>query len=151
MTKMKSLVERIKTEVQLLDPSDKSSDVEDALIEVAYILEKYDLNEGESALLMTMLDRSTKEKPLSPLTGDDSEWTKVNDLIEINHRAPSVIRYVGSTEATDNSALLVQDELGHWGYKDVEVKFPYMPPTVPRKEGIDDEVKVTSMTDILNK
>ena len=78
-----------------------------------------------------ILNRLLRFKPLTPLTGEDSEWDEIHNGTQQNKRCSSVFRNADGT-AYDIDGIVVSDNGGiTWfssGRFTKEVTFPYVPP-----------------------
>lgn len=93
-------------------------------------------------------------RPLSPLTGEDSEWEDVSSyyggkqLVYQNKRCPAVFKEDGKCYNVEGK--IFTEDGGHTWYtcKDsrVEIEFPYNVPTAPEEVSID---KTTERSEVL--
>ena len=121
--------------------------------DILEIVEKFS-NQGHSGFsagyALSVLERLLRFKPISALTGEDSEWQQVSrerDGVKTyqNKRCSSVFKYVDSSgnivRIEDIDAIVVSDNGGlTWfssGRFRKEVKLPYLPPTHPEKVYIE--------------
>lgn len=112
----------------------------DCVIEVMEVIEKQGHSGTTVSYLSHVLDRVIKRKPLTPLTGEDSEWqdTGFNDEQEQNRRCPTVFRYYKDNKtAYDIHGKVFSDDGGKVWYTSkestIEITFPYSPPDEPEK------------------
>lgn len=81
---------------------------------------------------LSALERLLRFKPLTPLTGEDDEWSDISNGTQQNKRCSSVFRNADGT-AHDIDGIIVSDNGGiTWfssGRFRREVTFPYTPPT----------------------
>lgn len=69
-------------------------------------------------------------KPLSPLTGDDSEWTQISDNIYQNKRCSSVFKEKDVAYDINGKVFLEPNGVAYTNIKShVNITFPYIPET----------------------
>lgn len=103
------------------------------------IIEKFS-EQGHSGFsagyALSVLERLLRFKPISPLTGEDNEWSERGQ----NKRCSSVFKNADGT-ADDIDAIIVSDNGGiTWfnsGRFRKKVTFPYTPPTHPERVYIE--------------
>lgn len=142
-----TLVEHAKYELCRLEGKGKDH-VEDVINQQALeLVEQFSL-QGHSEIsanhLINILIRLLRFKPLTPLTGEDDEWSSPSsvDGVQQNKRYSSVFKYPDG-RVEDISAIYVSTNGGHtWSlYPDERyrkyVTFPYMPDTLPEYKYIE--------------
>ncbi len=90
-------------------------------------------NQGHSGsslpYLVSLFDKLVKFDPISPLTGDDSEWNEVGDGLYQNKRDSAVFKEHGKAYWIDGK--IFQEEDGNCytsGDSRVDVEFPWTKP-----------------------
>lgn len=116
---------------------------EDKKREIMNLINQTEQNASQPEITK-MLKRLLDFKPLSPLTGEDDEWNKVDDYIEDdkatyqNKRYFSVFKRGKNGKAYDITARIFSTDGGKsWHFIGKESKeyisFPYEVPNAPRK------------------
>lgn len=81
-----------------------------------------------------VLERVLKFEPLSPLTGEDSEWVEVGNGVFQNNRCPHVFKEKGRAYDLDGKIFREPDGSCYTNGKSrVFITFPY----VPKREYVD--------------
>jgi hypothetical protein len=84
---------------------------------------------------MSIIERLWRWLPLTPLTGNDGEWTEVSPGMFQNKRDSKVFKENG--QAYDGEGRIFTDDGGETWFSSihshVKIKFPYYPPLHPEK------------------
>lgn len=148
-----SLVDFAKQELEQLEVTCK--DNEDLNMQkvinndILQVIETFS-NQGHSGFsanyALSIINRLLKFKPLSALTGEDSEWTKLDytdDICYQNKRCFSVFKDI-TGKAYNTEGKVFSDDNGHTWYtsKDsrVYIEFPYNVPDEPERIIVDNKV-----------
>lgn len=159
-----SLVDFAKQELEQLEVTCK--DNEDLNMQkvinndILQVIETFS-NQGHSGFsanyALSIINRLLKFKPLSALTGEDSEWTKLDytdDICYQNKRCPSVFKDI-TGKAYNTEGKVFSDDNGHTWYtsKDsrVYIEFPYNVPDKPEYIVIDNKAHRDKYQSILWK
>lgn len=95
--------------------------------------------------VLSIIERLFRFKPLTPLTGEDSEWEEFNlsKAILQNKRYPSVFKNTETGEVFDISGKVFSIDNGKswFSSKDskIPVTFPYMPNLYPEEIYLDEK------------
>lgn len=155
------------TELQRLNELEPSAQAKfnwDILTFINTLKEQGRIDDGSAPYVLNAVVRLAALKPLTPLTGEDSEWALVppqqptDETVFINKRCPSVMKKVNNDTnqvyVLDNEAVVISSDGGlTWWDKDksvAQVNFPYFPPvnpTVMYVEPTDDPEQFTVITD----
>ena len=114
--------------------------VDDNVLELLEIL----CNQGHSgmsaAYVLNLFDRLSHFLPLTPLTGEDDEWTEVSPGRFQNKRYSAVFK--DSDGAYNSEGKIFSHDGKIWfSNKDsrIPISFPYMPPRHPEKIILNEE------------
>ena len=146
------LVEYAKSELERIG-KDEDGMQEVMNRDILEIVEKFS-EQGHSGFsasyALSVLERLLRFKPISALTGDESEWNEISNVKDgittyQNRRCSSVFKDVDSSgkivNIHDIDAIVVSDNGGiTWfssGEFRKEVTFPYLPPIHPEKVYIE--------------
>lgn len=117
---------------------DKDSDYGGMIGEAVMKMVKVFADEGHSGssagIAISLFQKVASYEPLTPLTGDDDEWTEVSDGIFQNRRCSHVFKEDG--QAYDIDGRVFREPSGAcFTNRDsrVQVTFPY----VPKREYVD--------------
>ena len=106
---------------------------------------------------ISMLNRLLNYKPITPLTGEDDEWTKLDygdRLAYQNKRCPSVFKD-SQGRAYDAEARVFSDDNGHTWYTSGEsskyITFPYNVPDSPESVLIDNSAERLEVQDTIKE
>lgn len=130
------LVEHAKREFELkgwLDSDDKMQNlVCDNIIELLTVFSKQNHSGFSAAYVISNFMRLVRWEPLGSLTGEDSEWNKIEDDLWQNKRCLHVFKNPKTGEAWDTDAVVFEDPNGsRWTNSGSvkEITFPYDPKT----------------------
>ena len=106
------------------------------ILEILKVLEDQGHSGFSINYLMDKLNRLVRRKPLTPLTGEDDEWSVVDSTgHKQNNRCSSVFMDTDGT-CVDLDFYVVSDNGGiNWFTSKKftkKIKFPYMPPVTPK-------------------
>jgi hypothetical protein len=111
----------------------------DNILELIKVFDQQGHSGFSAGYCIRILTKLLKYKPLSPLTGEDSEWIEVADKYYQNKRCSSVFK--DEEGVYDIDAIVKRNQKGHtyMGPRKY-ITFPYTPPEKPEViEFIDDE------------
>lgn len=137
------LVDHAKRELNLISDLNDEDDIKYGEKIISMIENFCDLNETDSLSRamgkIIVLNKLLKFEPLSPLTGEDSEWTQIgtqgeNNPLYQNNRSPRVFK-TKNDGAYDTEGLIFYELKNQYPYinffttKDshVKINFPYLP------------------------
>lgn len=110
------------------------------ILEMVRLLSEQGHSGFSAGYALSVLERLSRYKPISPLTGEDDEWREVCHGSWQNKRCSSVFKD-SDGKARDIDAIIVSDNGGiTWFFSGrfrKEVTFPYYPPTHPEKVYIE--------------
>lgn len=78
--------------------------------------------------VLSVFNKLAKQKPLSPLTGEDDEWMEVGPEVYQNIRCGSIFKKGKFGQAYWLDGVIFRDQNGHTftnGYSRTPVQFPY--------------------------
>lgn len=150
------LKEYAEQELKLYFPDSKDDDEMDKVIknhlteDVMNLIKLFEIesHSGFSAnVVLSLFERLSHWKPLTPLTGADDEWNDVDEETFQNKRCSSVFKDKETGECYDIDGKVFSTNGGKTYHisKDsrVYISFPYVPPIRPERiileEGGDDE------------
>ena len=132
---MSSLEEYARSEMQIAGLFDADSDYGGAIAEGVLKLIKMFSDEGHSGasagMSLSIFEKVARFRPLTPLTGEDSEWNEIGDGSYQNNRCSSVFKERDGT-AYDINGKVFREPSGacYTNHKSrVAVTFPYVPKT----------------------
>ena len=135
---MSNLVEHAKRELETAGLLSKDSDygglLGESVLEIVEVFAKQGHSGMSASVTVSLLEKLLRFKPLSPLTGDDSEWNEVGDGEYQNNRCSHVFK--NAEGAYDIEGRIFREQSGscYTGYESrVPVEFPY----VPKRESVD--------------
>lgn len=152
------LKEYAEQELKLYFPDSKDDDEMDKVIknhlteDVMNLIKLFEIesHSGFSAnVVLSLFERLSHWKPLTPLTGADDEWNDVDEETFQNKRCSSVFKDKETGECYDIDGKVFSTDGGKTYYinKDsrVYISFPYVPPIRPERiileEGDGDDEK----------
>ena len=135
---------------------DYGNTVHECVISLIKLMFEQGHSELSAGFSLAEFSRLAKFKPLTPLTGEDDEWTDVYEkngkIIQQNKRCFSIFREKGDNSTAENSegVAFSDDEGKSWytnSHSRVKVSFPYTVPdeierkiiTKEEKEAMDKE------------
>lgn len=144
---MSSSVEYAKSELARItkDGDGLQDAINKNVLDIVELFASQGHGEISAGYVMSVLERLLRFKPLTPLTGEDDEWTEVSDKMGQgcfqNKRCSSVFKTTdeqGNTiEVYDIDAIAYSDNGGFTWFASSRfrknVTFPYEPPTHPEK------------------
>lgn len=147
-----TLLRHAEKELDLLGMTEDNADEMDIAMRnhILHMVEEFS-NEGHSgfsaSFAIAILEKLLRYEPITPLTGDDSEWMEVGDGIYQNNRCSHVFKENG--QAYDINGIIFYDVLTNENGKEyknyftnsdskVNISFPYLP-----KREYKERVEVT--------
>lgn len=112
------------------EESDYGGAIGKAVMELIDVFSKQGHSGFTAPVVASMFNKLAMNKPLGPLTGDDSEWVDVDGRLSQNIRCPHVFKTAEG--AHDIRGKVFEDPAGGRytnGDSKVEVLFPYEPTT----------------------
>ena len=137
---MSDLVDYAKSELDLAFPPETRDNMQEFINNNILEIVKVFSDQGHSGMsasyVISKLTRLLKFKPLTPLTGEDSEWRDTYGNHQQNIRYSSVFREdKDNNKAYDIDAKVFSDDNGKSWYTNINsrahITFPYMPPDKP--------------------
>lgn len=128
------LVEYAKSELARIDRDEDGMQdkMNEDILSIVEIFSKQGHSGFSAGYVRSALERLLRFKPLTPLTGEDSEWDEIGNGKQQNKRCPSVFRNANGT-AYDINGIVVSYNGGITWFSSKrfkkEVTFPYVPPT----------------------
>ncbi len=135
---MASFLEFAEAELKAAGAFDKSSDYGGMIGEAVIKLCRAHSEEGHSgfssSLAANMFARLVRYEPLSPLTGEDDEWTTLgygDATLAQNKRCPSVFKRADGTAYHSDAVVFREPSGACFTSKDSarDISFPYSPKT----------------------
>lgn len=113
------------------EDSDYGGMVGEAVMKMIRLFAEEEHSGFSAGMAIGIFSRLARFEPLSPLTGEDDEWTEVSDGVFQNKRSSRVFKDAAGT-AYDIDGKVFEDETGaRYTSRDsrVYVTFPYTPTT----------------------
>lgn len=151
---MSSTVKHAKRELALLGyiPLDQEQEdgpnkaAQENILQLLEVFDKQEKTLDSARYVIGMFFKLASLEPLRPLTGDDSEWEKIDYQTFENIRSPRVFKNINTGIAFDIEGKVFEDPDGaRFTSKDslVEITFPYVPHTtvvkIPREQEHDEQ------------
>lgn len=131
------VLEYAKQELSRIPKDDTQTVINGNILEIIELLESQGPSGFSAQYLLSVLNRLCNQKPLTPLTGKQEEWTEYGQ----NKRCSSVFKNKNG-DVTDIDAIIVSDNGGFTWFQSPrfrkKVTFPYLPPTTPEKVYIEN-------------
>ena len=140
------LLEHAKIELALInkDPTDEmQKKMEDDILEIVEVFSKQGHSGFSASYAIHILEKVLRFQPISPLTGQDSEWNDVSEFSGMetgtffqNNRCSRVFKDITTNEVYDIEGIIWEDEDGCTftnKQSHVPVTFPYIPTTIHKK------------------
>lgn len=115
------------------------------IMDIIYTFSEQGHSGMTASYTISMLNRLMNYKPITPLTGEDDEWVKLDygdRLAYQNKRCPSVFKD-SQGRAYDAEARVFSDDNGHTWYTNSEsseyITFPYNVPDTPQSVIINNQ------------
>ncbi len=131
---MSQLLSYATKELEILSGADKDEMQElmnKSVLAIVKLFAKQNHSGFSASYALGIINKLLKFQPLTPLTGEDDEWTDVGDRMLQNKRCPAVFKYEDG-KSFYNDGKVFEDENGSY-YTDknssVEITFPYIPAT----------------------
>lgn len=137
------MIEYAKKELKYLLDSEEKYDnmMAENVLELLSVFVSQGHSGFSASWCIQLFSRLVMYKPLSPLTGEDDEWQKVDYNLFQNKRCPSVFKEGKNGKAYNIEARTFSDDGGEtWFYsrKSWEfIDFPYTVPNEPEKSYIN--------------
>lgn len=131
---MSNLVSHAEYELRRAGLFDKDSDYEGMLGQAILKMVKQFAKEGHSGfsaqMAIAIFRKVASFEPLTPLTGEDSEWVEVRDGVFQNRRCSRVFKENGKAYDQGGKVFRYPDGVTYTNYNSrVPVSFPYVPKT----------------------
>ena len=140
---MGTLVDYAKEELKRIGMIDSGEPYNDAVAKAILDLIELFASQGHSGFTapytVNAFKRLAMYKPLSPLTGEDSEWSEVGSGVCQNKRYSAVFKEDGKAYNIEGKAFTDNNGLTWYLSKDshVEITFPYIVPDEPEEVYLD--------------
>jgi hypothetical protein len=128
-----SLVEYAEKELESFRGDEYNNMIADAALELVRVFANQGHSGFSAGLTTQIVEKLMRFEPLTPLTGEDSEWNEVGENLYQNKRSPRVFKENG--RAYDIEGIVWRDPDGCCvtNYESrVDVTFPYTPTTEVR-------------------
>lgn len=147
-----NMIEHAKSELKFLRGDTNTEDemqrlIEADILEIVRTFAKQGHSGSSASYCIPIINRLLKREPITPLTGDDSEWCEVSPGCFQNIRCSGVFkdtnRY-GGKPYTINGKVFSNDQGKTWWWNrdsDVIIEFPYIP-APPKRVFLDEEESV---------
>ena len=129
--------------------------INDDILEVVKIFSNQGHSGYSAKYSLAQLRRLLNWLPLSPLTGEDSEWNKVDyneDIVYQNKRCPSIFKNKEGRCYNTEGKVFSRDN-GHTWYinreSNVPVEFPYYVPNEPERVYIDNNIERKAVLEVI--
>lgn len=107
------------------------------VMELIDVFEKQSHSGMTANIILSIFDRLVHYKPITKLTGEDSEWQEVDEGSYQNIRCSSVFKDKDTGMAYDINGKVFSDDGGETYHitsnSRTYISFPYNPPTKPKK------------------
>ena len=140
---MSTLVDYAKEELKRIGMVDSGEPYNDAVAKAILDLIELFASQGHSGFTapytVNAFKRLAMYKPLSPLTGEDSEWSEVRSGVYQNKRYSAVFKEDGKAYNTEGKMFTDDNGLTWYLSKDshIEITFPYVVPDEPEEVYLD--------------
>lgn len=140
---MSTLVDYAKEELKRIGMIDSGEPYNDAVAKAILDLIELFASQGHSGFTapytVNAFKRLAMYKPLSPLTGEDSEWSEVGSGVYQNKRYSAVFKEDGKAYNIEGKMFTDNNGLTWYLSKDshVEITFPYVVPDEPEEVYLD--------------
>jgi hypothetical protein len=132
---MGSIVDKAKHEFELIGTDGLYGDLlRNSVLEVLEVLENQNHSGFSAGVIIKYIDRLWAGKPLSPLTGEDDEWSDLYDGDLQNKRYSSVFKNKNTGECYNiEGRIFVEPDGTAFSCSEsaVPVQFPYTVPDTP--------------------
>lgn len=129
--------EHIKRELFIFNQENDLNILVDDIMEIINRINYIRRNFDTGYNILYVIERLVREKPLTPLTGNEEEWEKLRHRTRINKRCRSVYMDDDMGFVYDDEAMKYSFDGGHTWREDSQFQkplvFPYLPPTYPEK------------------
>lgn len=136
---MGSLIDYAKEELNRIGMIDSGEPYNDAIAKAILDLVELFTSQGHSGFTapytVNVFKRLAMYKPLSPLTGEDSEWNEIKPGLYQNKRYSAVFKEKDGKVYNIEGKIFTDDGEVWYGSKDsrIEITFPYTVPDKPEK------------------
>ena len=140
---MSTLVDYAKEELNRIGMIDSGEPYNEAVAKAILDLIELFASQGHSGFTapytVNAFKRLAMYKPLSPLTGEDSEWSEVRSGVYQNKRYSAVFKEDGKAYNTEGKMFTDDNGLTWYLSKDshIEITFPYVVPDEPEEVYLD--------------
>ena len=140
---MSTLVDYAKEELKRIGMIDSGEPYNEAVAKAIIDLIELFASQGHSGFTapytVNAFKRLAMYKPLSPLTGEDSEWSEVGSGVYQNKRYSAVFKEDGKAYNIEGKMFTDNNGLTWYLSKDshVEITFPYVVPDEPEEVYLD--------------
>lgn len=129
-----SFIEYAKRELEIagynLDEDGPNKWIAENVLELLEVFSKQGHSGSSAPWCVSLFKTLAAHEPISPLTGDDSEWMEVGNGLFQNIRCPRVFKQDGVAYDIDGKVFTDPDGFSYTdGESRVSVTFPYVPKT----------------------
>lgn len=125
-----SLIDHAKRELHFAELDSKDSDydgmIANSVIELINVFAKQGHSGYSAMLTLRVFNEIAKFKPLTPLTGEDSEWINVSENLWQNVRHSSVFKDENGNAWDIDGKILINPD-GSYKSEKTNILFPYSP------------------------
>lgn len=158
---MSNLIEFAKNELKIIEDSCKDDAeglkmqqaIDKNILDIIEMFSKQGHSGSTAMYTINMLDKLLSYKPITPLTGEDNEWEKLDygdDIAYQNKRCPSVFK-TADGKCYNTEAKVFSDDNGHTWYTSGDsreyITFPYEVPTNPESVLINNNTQREQVLD----
>lgn len=135
---MSNLIKHAESELKLAGLFDEDSDyggmLGDAVLDMVRVFSKEGHSGMSASLAVSIFKKVALFEPLTPLTGEDDEWTEITDGTFQNKRCSHVFKENGKAHDIDGIVFEEPDGSRYTGKGSrVDITFPYTPTTTIKK------------------
>ena len=123
-----SLYSHAKYELELIGEFEYGPELKNSILELIEVFAKQRHSGGSASLCREIFHKLVNYEPLTPLTGQDTEWTEISENVFQNKRCSRVFK--DGTIAYDIEGLIFKDKGGNYytnKNSKTRVTFPYIP------------------------
>jgi len=100
----------------------------EAVLELCKTFEEQNHSEVSGFLVRSLFDTLTKWEPITPLTGEDDEWSEIDENFFQNKRCPSVFKENGKAYQVDYYIFIDKEGAAYTNrHSRRSISFPYSP------------------------
>ena len=131
---------------EVLEENDPNKWVQENILELLEVFSKQGHSGTSASYVIGMFFKLASHEPITPLTGEDSEWEKIDFQTLQNVRCSRVFKNINTGRVFDVEGKIFEEPDGaRYSNREssVDITFPYMPHTevikVPAPKEFEDE------------